>query len=244
MKLNCNDYSLYTFNPKVMDYSSILEQLDISKYEYVSKLNNDWVKVISNLNDLYDEKTLFSELDKIDENEVYSVSRGNHWASFICDIAFNVGAINDYVKKRGNEPIKLSYKIFGSENNDLVNFSYEGNNDVKLSNDPIIVVPDYVTTRGSFYPKQEPSQALLVVDGNHRASKLIDEFDEEIKAYYVSLEELLDENLFITKLDGALYSQFADFTNIFREVQNPKLKHISRKYYRKSYLMKYFSEFI
>ncbi|ULX29175.1 hypothetical protein H5U44_14415 (plasmid) [Staphylococcus aureus] len=58
----------------------------------------------------------------------------------------------------------------------------------------------------------------------------------------ISLEELLDENLFITKLDGALYSQFADFTNIFREVQNPKLKHISRKYYRKSYLMKYFSE--
>lgn len=244
MKLNYNDYSLYTFNAKVMDYSSILKQENIAKYEYVSKINNEWVKVISNLNDLYDKKTLFSEIDEIDESEVYSVSRGNHWADFVCDIGFNVSAINDYVKEHEIQPIKLNYKFFGSENDDLINFSYKESIDFKLSNEPIIVVPDYVNTRGSFYPKQEPSQTLLVVDGNHRASKLVDELDEEIMAYYVSLEELLDENLFITKLDGALYSQFADLTNIFREVQSPKLKHISRKYYRKSYLRKYFSEFL
>lgn len=228
MKLNYNDYSLYTFNAKVMDYSSILEQEGIGKYEYVSKINNDWVKVISNLNDLYDKKTLFSE---IDESEVYSVSRGNHWADFVCDIGFNVSAINDYVKEHEIQPIKLNYKFLGSEDDDLVNFSYKESTGFKLSNEPILVVPDYVNTRGSFYPKQEPSQTLLVVDGNHRASKLVDELDEEIMAYYVSLEELLDENLFITTLDGALYSQFADLTNIFREVQSPKLKHISRKYF-------------
>lgn len=244
MKLNCNDYSFYTFNMKVMDYSSILKQLNIDKYTYVSKLNDEWVKVISEINDLYDKHMILNEIDKIDENEVYSVPRGNQWAPFVCDIAFNVGATKDYVKEREIQPIKLNYKNFGSENDDLVNFSYVETANSKLSDEPIIVVPDYVTTRGSFYSKQEPAQALLVIDGNHRASKLVDECNKEILAYYVSLEELLDENLFVTKLDGALYSQFADFTNIFREIENPKLKHVSRKYYRKSYLIKYFSEYI
>ncbi|MFU0767371.1 hypothetical protein [Staphylococcus warneri] len=244
MRIHYKSMEFYDFNIKVMDYSSILKRENIAKYDYVSKINKDWLSVIYNLNSISDKEYLIKNGEMLGNIDVYSKSRGNHWAPFVCDIGFNISKIINYIKNNKIQPIRLNALDFGISDYDLVNYEDKGNVYFDVSKEPIIVVPDYITTRESFYPPKKPSYTLLVIDGNHRVSKLLREGVNEISAYYVSLEELLENDLFITPLDGAFYSQFADLANIFREKNNPKLKHVSRKYYKKSYLKKYFSNYI
>lgn len=244
MRIHYKSMELYDFNIKIMDYSSILKMENIAKYDYVSKLNNEWLSVIYNMNVISDREYLFKRGEILGDVEVYSKSRGNHWSPFVCDIGFNISKTIDYIKNNKTQLIKLNALDFGESDNDLINYEDQGSIDFEVSQEPIIVVPDYITTRESYYPKKTPANTLLVIDGNHRVSKLLREEVNEINAYYISLEELLENDLFITPLDGAFYSQFADLANIFREKNNPKLKHVSRKYYKKSYLKKYFSNYI
>ncbi|CAC5966928.1 TPA: hypothetical protein ACF9K4_002761 [Staphylococcus aureus] len=244
MRMDYKSGEFYDFNIKIMDYSSILKMENIAKYDYVSKINKDWLSVIYNLNAISDREYLLKHGEMLGDIEVYSKSRGNHWYPFVCDIGFNISKTIDYIKNNKAQPIKLNALDFGESDYDLINYEDQGNIEFEVSKEPIIVVPDYITTRESYYPRKNPSYTLLVIDGNHRVSKLLRDEVNEINAYYVSLEELLENDLFITPLDGAFYSQFADLANIFREKNNPKLKHFSRKYYKKSYLKKYFSNYI
>ncbi|HFD7614735.1 TPA: hypothetical protein ACF50D_002777, partial [Staphylococcus aureus] len=65
-----------------------------------------------------------------------------------------------------------------------------------------------------------------------------------IHCYYVSLDELLENKVFLTEFDSAVYCQMADLVYILKHIDEPNINEIAKLYYNQSYLVNHFSKYI
>lgn len=211
---------------KDFDSKEPFKEIDVYKYNYVKKLHENWLKVIKYLNQHFsvnveDYSEQFFSVERFDDN----------FENLIYDFGFNVPTF------------KMFQVAFGTEYNNLINYT-PIENPKFYTEGPIIIVKNFVTGWSSYFQDNLEPPFSLLVDGNDRVSYALNREDIGLNCYYFSLDSLCINNLFLSDLDKAVYCHMADMIALQRLFGDKKLKHKSRKYYKKSYLNKYFSQYI
>ncbi|PAG29833.1 hypothetical protein APV42_12680, partial [Staphylococcus aureus] len=214
--------------------------MDLYKHEYVKLINDKWIDV---LDKIYRSIGDFGESPQ-DTLQTFSVYRGNTAGNkYIYDIGFNVDLARDLIKKTNRKPLKAPNDIF----NDGIHIDYtERENPYTLTLDePIILIPDLVTSREARFKEiYDIPTSLLVLDGNNRVTLMKKDNQPYIHCYYVSLDELLENKVFLTEFDSAVYCQMADLVYILKHIDEPNINEIAKLYYNQSYLVNHFSKYI
>ncbi|MCD3220669.1 hypothetical protein GP484_12380 [Mammaliicoccus sciuri] len=238
MKIHYDTGNIYNLNLKYFDSKEPFKEIDVYKYDYVKKLNENWLKVIKYLNQHFsvnveDYSGQFFSVERFDDN----------FENLIYDFGFNVPKMKNYIKNKDVPIFKMFPVAFGTEYNNLINYTPIENPEF-YTEGPIIIVEDFVTGRSGYFQDNLELPFSLVVDGNNRVSYALNRGDVGLNCYYFSLDLLCINDLFLSDLDKAVYCHMADMIALQRLFGDKKLKHKSRKYYKKSYLTKYFSQYI
>lgn len=238
MKLHYDTGNIYDLDLNAFDSKEAFKEIGVYKYDYVKKLNDNWLKIIEYLNqhfsfEIVDFSEQFFTIERFDDN----------YEKLIYDFGFHVPKMKEYIANNDVPIFKMFPVAFGTEYNNLINYT-PIKNPKFYSEDPIIIVEDFVTARSGYFQDNLELPFSLVVDGNNRVSHALNEGNVGLNCYYLSLDTLCINNLFLSELDKAIYCHMADMIALQRFFSDEKLKHKSRKYYNKSYLIKYFNQYI
>ncbi|MBF2779970.1 hypothetical protein QLG58_13810 [Staphylococcus aureus] len=240
MKKDYDTKLWYEVDVSNFDVKKELQNIDLYKHEYVKLINDKWIDV---LDKIYRSIGDFGESPQ-DTLQTFSVYRGNTAGNkYIYDIGFNVDLARDLIKKTNRKPLKAPNGTF----NDGIHINYtERENPYTLTpNEPIILIPDLVTsTEARFKEIYDIPTSLLVLDGNNRVTLMKKDNQPYIHCYYVSLDELLENKVFLTEFDSAVYCQMADLVYILKHIDEPNINEIAKLYYNQSYLVNHFSKYI
>ncbi|HDC9329415.1 TPA: hypothetical protein O9Q04_002780 [Staphylococcus aureus] len=240
MKKDYDTKLWYEVDVSNFDVKKELQNMDLYKHEYVKLINDKWIDV---LDKIYRSIGDFGESPQ-DTLQTFSVYRGNTAGNkYIYDIGFNVDLARDLIKKTNRKPLKAPNDIF----NDGIHIDYtERENPYTLTLDePIILIPDLVTSREARFKEiYDIPTSLLVLDGNNRVTLMKKDNQPYIHCYYVSLYELLENKVFLTEFDSAVYCQMADLVYILKHIDEPNINEIAKLYYNQSYLVNHFSKYI
>ncbi|HDA2850091.1 hypothetical protein APV47_12800 [Staphylococcus aureus] len=240
MKKDYDTKLWYEVDVSNFDVKKELQNMDLYKHEYVKLINDKWIDV---LDKIYRSIGDFGESPQ-DTLQTFSVYRGNTAGNkYIYDIGFNVDLARDLIKKTNRKPLKAPNDIF----NDGIHIDYtERENPYTLTLDePIILIPDLVTSREARFKEiYDIPTSLLVLDGNNRVTLMKKDNQPYIHCYYVSLDELLENKVFLTEFDSAVYCQMADLVYILKHIDEPNINEIAKLYYNQSYLVNHFSKYI
>ncbi|CPD11305.1 hypothetical protein JOD58_13475 [Staphylococcus aureus] len=240
MKKDYDTKLWYEVDVSNFDVKKELQNMDLYKHEYVKLINEKWIDV---LDKIYRSIGDFGESPQ-DTLQTFSVYRGNTAGNkYIYDIGFNVDLARDLIKKTNRKPLKAPNDIF----NDGIHIDYtERENPYTLTPDePIILIPDLVTSREARFKEiYDIPTSLLVLDGNNRVTLMKKDNQPYIHCYYVSLDELLENKVFLTEFDSAVYCQMADLVYILKHIDEPNINEIAKLYYNQSYLVNHFSKYI
>lgn len=240
MKKDYDTKLWYEVDVSNFDVKKELQNIDLYKHEYVKLINDKWIDV---LDKIYRSIGDFGESPQ-DTLQTFSVYRGDTAGNkYIYDIGFNVDLARDLIKKTNRKPLKAPNDIF----NDGIHIDYtERENPYTLTPDePIILITDLVTSREARFKEiYDIPTSLLVLDGNNRVTLMKKDNQHYIHCYYVSLDELLENKVFLTDFDSAVYCQMADLVYILKHIDEPNINEIAKLYYNQSYLVKHFSKYI
>lgn len=214
------------------------QRFGIYKYDYVEKLNVNWLKVINYLHENFEFSMSYDAI------QYYIIERMNDYGDkLVYDFGFDIPKMLDYVDSHEVPEYKMFPNAFGVEYDNLINYS-PVKNPKFYTNAPIIIVEDLVTSRCLNHPADVEMPCSLVVDGNNRVSYALNKGNMGLNCYYLNLDVLAENDMFLSELDKAIYCHTADIVFIQRHAEDKNLKHVARKYYKKSYLMKYFSDYL
>lgn len=238
MKQNYDTGQWYDIDIKDFDLQKELKQIDLYKHDYIKKVNEAWLKVIKRIyerEDNYCPETIL---------QTFSVDRLNTSGDkLIYDIGFSIDTAKSIIRNKTKRVFKALDEHI--DNDLFISYTQRNNPYTMQPNEPIIIVPDFVNSREArFRTVNEIPNALLVIDGNNRVTLMKEQKQSYINCYYISLDELLENNVFLNELDSAVYCQMADLVYILKHIDNPNINEIIKDYYKESYLVKYFSRYI
>ncbi|HCV3033279.1 TPA: hypothetical protein OV333_000284 [Staphylococcus aureus] len=238
MKVHYETGNIYDLKLSDFDSKNVFKKIGVYKYDYVKKMNENWLKVIGYLNQNFS----FEVVDFSDQ--FYSIERfDDNFEKLIYDFGFNVPKMKQYISNNNVPIFKMFPVAFGTDYNDLINYTPVKEPEF-YTQSPIIIVEDFVTARSGYFHADLELPFSLVVDGNNRVSYALKQGNVGLNCHYLSLDVLCENDLFLSELDKAVYCHMADMIALQRLFGDDKLKHRSRKYYKKSYLVKYFKQYI
>jgi hypothetical protein len=230
----------YEVDIRNFDVAKDLQNMGLYKHEYVRLIHDSWVDV---LNEIYKSVGDFGETPQ-DILKTFLQYRGNNAGNYIYDICFNVDNAINLVKNSNREAYKVYItKIFDQD--DYIDYTKVDYPFTYTPNEPIILIPDLVSSREALYKQvNEIPKSLLVLDGNNRVTLMKNSEQPYIHAYYISLDELLEYKIFISDFDSAVYCQMADLVYILKQIDETNVSEIIKDYYKQSYLVRSFSKYI
>lgn len=240
MKQNYDTKKWYELDIEDFNVKTELKAINIYDIEYVKKINDTWIDVLEEI--YIRDGDIPAELNEY--TQTFSIDRGNTAGDkYIYDIGFNINEAKKVIIKQQKQPLKVENAFIDNEY--YISYTPRTNPSTHTPNEPIIVVPDLVTSRETVNPSNNTiPHALLVIDGNNRVTLMKQKNKAQILSYYISLEEMLENDVFINKFDEAVYSQMADLVYILKHINHPDLNNILKRYYDNSYLKRYFNEYI
>lgn len=238
MKIHYRTGNQYTVDLNNFDLAEPLKAYNVYKYDYVKKLNDEWLKVISYLDQNF-------EFDMGEDLEQYfTIPRlDNEGLTTIYDFGFHIPKIQEYIHNNPQKTYDMFPQAFGTDPNTPINYTHYDKPEF-FTDGPIIITDDFITSRAVIYQEGNELPPCIVIDGNNRVSHVKNSQNMGIKCRYISLKEMIENDFFLSELDKAIYCHTADIVFLQRNIENPNLKHVSRKYYKKSYLNKYFRKYI
>ncbi|TDL95521.1 hypothetical protein [Macrococcus carouselicus] len=241
MKLHYTDRYLYKLDDSFFNLFSGLLSKSFEETNIIQTFNNEWASVVTTLS-----KSFHVDTSMI--HEVFTIDRLDYKGDLLYDFGFNIEKAKRYISDSKKELFKFHLIQFGEINENLP-FVYQHEKPIHtLRRDPIIVAADYVTGRSLQYPEDMLMDVPLVIDGNHRVSYAKEQGYDSIASYYLSLDELIQNDIMLSRLDSALLAQAADIIKVVRLSTscNSVSTFESRvtNYYESSYLFKYFRDCI
>ncbi|WP_239733429.1 hypothetical protein [Mammaliicoccus sp. J-M41] len=257
MKLHYTKMNFYKLDESFFNITDGLIPEPFNSLECIKQYNEKWSKVITYL--LSDFKNEFFERQNMDDilssninfndsiNEVFTIERLDGNGNIVYDFGFDIERAENYIKKVKKDCLKFSLSQFGEVNEKNVVVYQHYSDDTPLKLEPIILGADFVNGRSLFYNIDDNMLDLpLVIDGNKRVSYARSNSYNSILGYHLSLSDMIEGKVLLSRLDEAILSQTADTIKVAKIIKDDtdidEFKKEFEDFYEKSYLNKYFHD--
>jgi|SRR5699024_5771192 len=201
---------------KAKEYSLDLDRLadhykqnQFLDFDYYKEWIDGWIKVIRNTDKDTDNQIDSIKKDGLPAFEVFDMPVYLGGQEFILN--FIVEGANAHIKDRNVPITKIPIRQFDSE----IVWTKEKSDSSHNIDRPIIITP---------LPLDGPDKKI-VIDGNHRISKLYEDHVPQINGYMIEPMYIVQDNILILTVDKAIYSFIMETEAIRRHLKIGKHSH-------------------